>query len=298
MRVAVYLPLLWSLALAALAARLAAGTAPRLTPLLLTTASVSVAASWCWSLVILAGMSARRVAWLRPLSGLRAGPTTLLPPAALTAAALLLLTVAATALLRLLLRRGRDARSAALLRVHGAELTVLDSPDVHAFAVGGWPGRGHIITTTALMTALDPTQRAVVLAHERSHTLRGHHLLGLLTRLAAAVNPLLLGLPALVDFACEREADELAAATVGDRHVTARTLATVALLQHRAARSARDVAFARLSVPARVQALLLPEKRTSPLALSVTAALVLSAALSGIDVAGDADRIVELLKAR
>lgn len=175
-----------------------------------------------------------------------------------------------TALGRLVLRWRRDTRSAAVLRgARGAQLTVLDSPDVQAFAVGGWPGTGHIITTTGLMTALDPTQRGVVLAHERAHARRGHHLLALLTRLAAAVNPLLLGLPAQVDFACEREADELAASTVGDRHLTARTLATVALLQHDRARSSRGLSFARTSVPARVQALLLPEKHTSALALGL-----------------------------
>lgn len=217
----------------------------------------------------------------------------------MTAAAFLLLAVATTALGRLVLRRRHDTRSAALLRgAHRAELTVLDSPDVQAYAVGGWPGRGHIITTTALWHALDPAQRAVVLAHEQAHNRRGHHLLALLTRLAAAVDPLLLGLPAQVDFACERDADERAAATVSDRRLTARTLADVALLQHQAARSAAGLAFARRSVPARVRALLLPKHPTSPLALGLTLALVLSAALSGLDVAADADRIVELLKAR
>lgn len=299
MRVVVYLPLLWSLALAALAPRLVAGIGPRLAPRLLTAASVTVAGSWCWSLVVLAGMTARSAGWWRARGGVRTGQAGLLPPTALTAAAFLLLAVATTALGRLVLRRRRDTRSAALLRgAHGAELTVLDSPDVQAIAVGGWPGRGHIITTTALWHALDPTQRAVVFAHEQAHNRRGHHLLALLTRLAAAINPLLLGLPSQVDFACEREADERAAATVGDRRLTARTLADVALLQHQAARSAAGLAFARRSVPARVQALLLPEQPTSSLALGLTVALVLSAALSGLDVAGDADRIVELLKAR
>lgn len=88
MRVMVYLPLVWSLALAALAPRLTAGLGTRLTPRLLTAVSVTVAASWCWSLVVLAGMTVRSAGWWHPLGVVLPGRTGLLPPTALTAAGL------------------------------------------------------------------------------------------------------------------------------------------------------------------------------------------------------------------
>jgi len=299
-KVALYLPLLWSAALAAAAPHLASRLTPRLASRCLAAAGLCVAAAWLWSLTVLVGLAAQRLPRVQALAGLHTGGRSHLgPPTAMTAAATLLLVLSVSMLVQLLIRRLGDRRQAAdLLRACPSELTVIDSRDVHAVAVAGWPRRGHVIATRGLMEALDRGQRRVVLTHERAHNQRGHHLLRLLVRIAAAIDPPLIALPRLLDFACEREADELAASHVGDRHLAARTLARVALLQPAAEPSPNCLAFARLSVPARVHALLLPAPRTSPLALAAVLVFIAGAVVGTADVAGDADRLIELLRAR
>jgi hypothetical protein len=66
-------------------------------------------------------------------------------------------------------------------------------------------------------------------AHERAHLTYRHHRLVTLTGAAAAMNPLLIPVRAAVAYLVERWADEDAAAVVGDRDLTAQTLARVAL---------------------------------------------------------------------
>jgi Zn-dependent protease with chaperone function len=104
----------------------------------------------------------------------------------------------------------RDAyRLAAALPASGGELAVLDATDRQAFAVPGRPGR--IVVTTGLLRSLDAGQRRALLAHERAHLARRHHLHQSVVALAASVNPLLGRMPAALELSCERWADEQAA---------------------------------------------------------------------------------------
>ena len=63
-----------------------------------------------------------------------------------------------------------------------------------------------------MLRSLDGAQRRALLAHERSHPRHRHHLHHTACQFAAAVNPLLRRLPAAVELATERWADEDAAA--------------------------------------------------------------------------------------
>lgn len=101
-------------------------------------------------------------------------------------------------------------RLAVQLPAGGGELSVLQSAQRQAFAVPGRPGR--IAVTTGMLRALDPGQRRALLAHERSHLHRRHHLHHTAVHLAVAVNPLLYCLRGAVETATERWADEDAAA--------------------------------------------------------------------------------------
>jgi len=190
-----------------------------------------------------------------------------------------------------------------------SDLVVLEDPALRAWALGGWPGRGQVITTTGMLAALGRPERAVVLAHERAHTTRGHHLLGLVVRAAAALDPLLVALPGHVNRACERDADETAARAVDDRVLTARTLARVALLGpseppvharrcRRGPSTRTGLMFTDNSVPARVRALLSPRAVSSRPVLAALLGLGCIAVCGAVDVAHDADRLLETLRAR
>ena len=122
----------------------------------------------------------------------------------------------------------RDARE---LDPDGQRIVIVNDSVPTAFAVTGYPGR--VIVSTAMLNALEPDERAALLAHEEAH-LRHHHQIYLqLTKLAAAANPLLRPLVDLVHTATERWADEDAAAAIGDREVAARAVARAALARHR-----------------------------------------------------------------
>jgi beta-lactamase regulating signal transducer with metallopeptidase domain len=117
-----------------------------------------------------------------------------------------------------------------------------------------------------MLRALPADERRVVLAHEAAHLSRRHHVYVQLAELAAAANPLLRWSARGVRLAVEREADELAAGDVGDRHLAARALARAALA--RAGTSSQsgpapDVALAAADgfVAHRANALLSPPPR-------------------------------------
>lgn len=139
-----------------------------------------------------------------------------LPPLVGPAAIVLIAVLAAriTAVGRRRLIGTRQAyRLAAALPDTGADLAVLDDGedgDTQACAVPGRPGR--IVVSAGLLRSLDAQQRRAVLAHERSHLAHRHHLHATAAHLAAAANPLLWRIPAAVGLACERWADEDAAA--------------------------------------------------------------------------------------
>jgi Zn-dependent protease with chaperone function len=134
---------------------------------------------------------------------------------------------------------------------------LVDDPSPRAFAAAGL--RGRVVVSTGLWSALAPADRVAVLAHERAHLARRHHLSLIAVRLAAAADPLLLPLVAATRFAVEREADEDAATAVGRRAVgiaVARAGLVLAADQRRTRAREPELAMASGDVPARVQALL------------------------------------------
>jgi beta-lactamase regulating signal transducer with metallopeptidase domain len=92
------------------------------------------------------------------------------------------------------------------------------------------PGRpGHVLVTSGMLRLLDADERRVMFAHERAHLDRDHHRVATLAAAAAAMNPLLIPVRNAVAYLLERQADEDAAAAVGDRDLTARAVARAAL---------------------------------------------------------------------
>lgn len=176
-------------------------------------------------------------------------------------------------------------RCRALIQVHLAcrrlarpgEIAVIDSAVPDAFTTPELVGR--IVVTTALLDALDADQQRALIAHERSHLTHRHAWYRLATDLAAAVNPLLRPTAATVAQACERWADEDAAAVVGDRRLVARAVAAAALaVRHRPTAPVAGASGGQ--VPHRVRALLGQPPRRRPLLL-VALILVLAVGAAG-----------------
>jgi Peptidase family M48 len=169
-------------------------------------------------------------------------------------------------------------------------LVVLDSERPDAFATPLPSGR--IVVTTGLLRALSAEERRTLLAHERSHLSHHHAWWVLATDLAAAANPLLWWTAREVRRSVERWADEDAAADVGNRALTARTIARVALLMN-AAHAAPALAATGGDVPARVRALLAapPRRRLLP-AVAIAGIVALSVA-SGVTEQVAADTVFD-----
>jgi len=172
----------------------------------------------------------------------------------------------------------RDLRSP-LTPVHGLRVVDDDRPD--AYAVGGTAG--HIVVTTGMLDLLGPTERGVLLAHERSHLRHRHHRYLALARVVAAAAPPLGFLTRRLCLAIERWADEDAAREAGgDRRLVARTILRAAL-----ARTDYDgravLGLGSLGVRARVDALLqpAPDRSLGPMAVLVAALGAVSLVLAG-----------------
>ena len=173
----------------------------------------------------------------------------------------------------------------ALVEVHRAcrgltavgDLVVLDDERPDAFSTPQPAGR--VIVTSGLLRALDPRQRAVLLAHEKSHLLHHHAWWNLAAGLTAAVNPVLRPAARAAATAVERWADEDAARAVGDRRLVATTLVRVAQLQTRFVRPGAVVAATGGDLEARVRALLAPPPRRRPLVIAAAIAVFAVGAL-------------------
>ncbi|HEV3359741.1 MAG TPA: M56 family metallopeptidase [Pseudonocardiaceae bacterium] len=221
-------------------------------------------------------------------------------PVDATAAALLLATCVAGAV-------AATRRIAVLTKVRDLagpddELIVIDDDHPIAHALPGRPGR--IVVSTGILAGLDPTERRALLAHERAHLDRSHHLFVAVVDVFAAANPLLHPLRKLVRYTTERWADELAAHEVGSRSTVAKAVGKAAL----ATKDARPhaplaLAAAAGEVPRRVAALLTapPASRlrqilTSPTGLLAVAAIALTVASAGfaIEAAADLHQILAL----
>ncbi|MFG2909131.1 M56 family metallopeptidase [Kitasatospora sp. NPDC048286] len=142
------------------------------------------------------------------------------------------------------------------------DVLVVPGEEAEAFALPRHRGRaGRVVVTEGMLRALAPSERAVLLAHERAHLRGRHHVLASVADLAAAVHPALRQLGAALEFHLERWADEAAAAVVGDRKVAATAIARAALAGS-AGPGGRGHGFLSVStgpVPRRVRALLEPE---------------------------------------
>jgi peptidase M48-like protein len=226
MTVAVYLPLLLALLLSVGARWIAARGAPAPAARALVAAALVAGASWMWSLLLLVLTLLDDVP---PWSVLDHHsiqlPKPVPDPVALAATGLLAWGV---------VRLGRDVyrRRDTLrrLRAAGSPETDLVVADWAAPLAGAVPGRpGHLLVTTGILRLLDADGRRVVFAHERSHLANRHHRLVAAASAVAAVNPLLAKVRDAVTYLIERWADEDAARVVGDRDLTARTVAQAAL---------------------------------------------------------------------
>ncbi|MBG0568837.1 M56 family metallopeptidase [Actinoplanes aureus] len=188
-----------------------------------------------------------------------------------------MLALAAAGLVRAWARHRRDVRFARRytdLPVTDG-LVLLDDDRAEAFAVPG--GDGRIVVTTGMRAALDDTQYAALLAHERAHLTGRHHRLVLIARLSAAVHPAFRRLTRRIDYLVERAADERAATELDDRRAVAHAIGAAALVSVgatglRMAPSASDLRRAG-AVPRRVASLLTPLRTWSPLPLVVPVAV-------------------------
>ncbi|OIJ63957.1 M48 family metalloprotease [Streptomyces mangrovisoli] len=204
-----------------------------------------------------------------------------LPAAAAATGVLALgaLTLARTALRQT--RALRSARTQAGRRPAAGDLCVVESPHPDAYAL---PGRPHrIVVTTAMLRSLTPAEREALFAHERAHNRAGHHYFLAAAELAAHCHPALRGMRDTVRLAAERDADEAAAETVGDRRLLATAIARAALAGHAAPSTRPEGALAATTgpVPQRVAALLAPQEER-PRAGRWTACLLVACTLLSV----------------
>jgi hypothetical protein len=227
----------------------------------------------------------------------RAGITDL--PVDATAAALLIAGCAAGAIAAA--RRGAAlARAYSLAAESAAADVLLVLPDARpiAHALPGRPGR--IVVSTGILAGLNPAERRALLAHERAHLIRSHHLFVAVVDVFATANPLLLPLRKVVRYTTERWADELAARAVGSRSVVARAVGKAALATEDAVhRDPVRLGATAGDVPRRVAALLIapPARRllTSRSVFALVAiGLTVASAAFAVEAAGDLHHVLAL----
>ena len=169
-------------------------------------------------------------------------------------------------------------------RPRGDVPTVVVPGRTDALAVAGLR-RGRVELGGSLLAALTPSERRAVTAHERAHVAHRHAWLRAAAHVLAVGHPALRGLPDRVEAACERWADEDAAAHVGDRAVVARALAHAALLPPSAVPAAgHGSGLGGGATVRRVEALLAPPPARRPVVaagVAVAAALVVACLLNG-----------------
>lgn len=233
MRLAVYVALGLAVVIGPTGRLAARRLAPRSAALALVAVAVGSAACWLWALSLLAATLVNRVPdGSRGVLGFHMVEDPV--PAWVGLGAALLLGGAGARLL--------DAASRELRRIRathrvinacgyaGTELLVISDSIPRAFAVPSLlhqPGR--IVVSTAMLRALDAEQRAMLLAHERSHLRHRHSWLRSAARLSCAIHPMLGGIGGQLDAALERWADEDAVTAVSSRRAAAHSLGRAAL---------------------------------------------------------------------
>ncbi|MFI9569705.1 M56 family metallopeptidase [Streptomyces rishiriensis] len=295
MRISVYVPLLVTVILAALAPRAARRPAPRPAAWSLACAALVAATGWLGSLALLAFTGFAQIPEVAEEGHWSVAALRTQDPVSLTVAAVSALTLA-VGLVSLGVATLRQVRHALWARrecdrMHGdTELAVIDDEVPQAFALPGTPGR--IVVSRGMLRCLGDTEREALLAHERAHLNGRHHRFQTVWRLTAAANPLLRPLAEAGGFILERWADEEAAARVGSRRVVARAVGRAALASAGASRPAALAATGG-AVPQRVQALLAPPppRRTLPFVVGTLLLTLCSASL--VKAASDSESLVE-----
>jgi bla regulator protein blaR1 len=229
-------------------------------------------ALWTLLLIVAANVTqlhgvAERLAWCSDVVTRHRGSFTPIGIVALAA-----VVVASVSVLRV---RGRQRRQPA--PSDDRELAVIASDQAVAYALPGRPGQ--VVVSTGMLQSLDPQERRVLIAHERSHLRRRHHRYLRLTELAVAAIPVLAPLNARLRFAIERWADEDAANEIGDRATVASAIARAALASRSSPRL--GLAMADSGVVERVQIMLAGPTPSSPLT-EASLALVVVAGLCGL----------------
>jgi Zn-dependent protease with chaperone function len=210
--------------------------------------------------------------------------------------ALVLLVALVARTTRTAVRRGLDLRATyrvchALQPVTG-ELVVMAAGGPDAYALPGRPGR--IVVTLEMLRALSAQERRLMIAHERAHLRRRHHWHVTAVRIAASLNPLLIGLAAAQSFCIERWADEEAAGS-DRRSATADALAhAAAATVSPAARPAGALAAAAAVVDARVAALYGAPPRLRPSLLVLAALCSVFAAIAALVALDDTRHLFQL----
>lgn len=155
-----------------------------------------------------------------------------------------------------------------------------DRPD--AYALGGDPG--HVVVSTGMLRLLDPAERGVLFAHERSHLDHRHHRYLAFARVTAAAVPVLGFVTRRLRLALERWADEDAVeAAGGDRRLVARAILRAALARTDYDVSTTTLGLGAVGVRPRVDALLSPTpvRSWSPLAVLTVASGAVALVLLG-----------------
>ncbi len=280
---------------AALALSLACGIALTAIAVAVLATVTSVAAEGQWSATVVRSATALP-GWL----------------GAVAAAAVLVLLLRATwRVARIAVALVRAERLCRTIRAGGGPVVIVDDDTVDAYTLAGI--HGCVVIGRRLLDHLTPDERRVVTAHELAHLTRRHHVYVHLADIAAAANPLLRGIPQAVRVGVERWADEEAAAGIGDRRITGRALARVALVRSAIARSTGTPAaqrsgevvpadgrpwgavlgVAHYAVAGRVQALLQPAKRSHAGVVVVAVALAVLMLLLGT---ASLDRIQDVIE--
>ena len=152
-----------------------------------------------------------------------------------------------------------------------------------------------IVATRGLLRALTPSERSAVLAHERAHVQHHHHGHVAVSSMCASVNPLLWRVPAAVEYAVERWADEVAARQTS-RAQTSTALQRVAALTSGAKGGHRRVilAAASIAVNRRIAALSHGPPALSPWRLLLAATLAMAALGAASVVTGRTVAVIHL----
>ncbi len=294
-------PVIISLALGLFGQRLGRALPPAVAVTFLTAAALVTALSTFFVLVVLGGLVT--VAQLGPLadaigvSGRALDATDPVPTSIAVIAGTLVVMIVVRAA-RQIARSIRDLRAASrlceALGPHVDGLVVTDDAQPDAFAISGLR-TGRVVVSRAMLRALRPAERRVLLAHEAAHLDRHHHVYVQITDLAAAINPLLRPVRREVRVGVERWADEIAATRSGNREIVARALARAGLARHRFSRTAPPttaLAGTEVDLGRRVDALLGDRPRRRPILAALVATVMLGLVLSSAAAAENAgDRL-------